>query len=637
VHQQRLGGSTVRITRVFVVVLSLIALPVQANNTGSPGFTLEQVVQTRTLGQFAISRDGTKVAFTIAGYYLGFPLIPRFGEENNIRVVSLDTGETTQVTSGPVPKTNPVFSPSGDRVAFESENDIWVADLTTGASRRLTTSFAGVTAHAAAWSPDGTRLVFVSNRGGATDLWLMSVEGERQGLTQLTKEDIAEDDPQWSPDGQTIAFSGRRRGEFYMATGIYLVPARGGPVTRLTEPGTVDNFAPRWSPDGKQLAILSDRSGYVHVWTLNVSDKSWRGFDTGSADSMSPYWTVQPVWSQDSRQLLVSSNRMGSFELNVLDTASGKVQTVGSGEGSYHEVGWSRDGAIVYSWESAWAPPDLYVRPIQATKARRLTHSSHAYFRKEFTAASKKVSIRAADGFEIYGYLLTPRNTQPDARVPGIVDLHPNSYGQFYFDNWNPFPHYLAAHGYVVLMLNQRAGSGYGRAFREPKKNVGNWGTGALDDLRAGAAFIKSQSFVDPERVGAMGLSMGGYLTLLALTKAPELFKAGVDLMGPTDLRPPFTPYTVGVDPKKNPELYHRISPITAVNDLRVPLLILHSDQDRNVIPQETYHLMDELDRQGKPYEVKFYRGEAHGLADPAHALDSYERIVWFFDRHLKP
>ena len=133
-----------------------------------------------------------------------------------------------------------------------------------------------------------------------------------------------------------------------------------------------------------------------------------------------------------------------------------------------------------------------------------------------------------------------------------------------------------------------------------------------------------------------MGLSMGGYLTLLALTKAPEVFRAGADLMGITDLRSPFSSYRVGVGERDNPELYERISPITSVNELQAPLLIIHSDQDRNVIPQQTYHLLDELDRQHKKYEVEIYRGEAHGLADPLHQLESYRRVLQFFDRYLK-
>src|SRR5262249_40488005 len=206
---------------------------------------------------------------------------------------------------------------------------------------------------------------------------------------------------------------------------------------------TAGNCGARWSADGKQLAMLSDRSGYVHVWTFTLADRTWRGFDTGNADSMSPYWTVRPAWSHDSKRLLISNNRLGGFELAVLDAGSGQVQTVGMGSGAYHEVGWARgDGSIVYAWENAWSPPDLYVRPVGGTTARRLTHSSAAYFSKDSTATMKRVSMRSADGFEIYGYLLTPPTMPSNARLPAIVDFHPNSYGQFYFDNWNPFPHY---------------------------------------------------------------------------------------------------------------------------------------------------------------------------------------------------
>src|SRR5262249_47011795 len=126
------------ISTLMVVACWCATTLLGAGEHAVPRFTLEPLAQTRTLGPFAISPDGTKVASPIAGYYRGFPLIPRFGEENNIRVVSLDTGEIVQVTSGPLPKTNPVFSPSGDRIAFESENDIWIADVASGATKRLT-------------------------------------------------------------------------------------------------------------------------------------------------------------------------------------------------------------------------------------------------------------------------------------------------------------------------------------------------------------------------------------------------------------------------------------------------------------------------------------------------------------------
>jgi dipeptidyl aminopeptidase/acylaminoacyl peptidase len=605
------------------------------HNRFRPRFDLEHIVETRTLGQFDISRDGSNVAYTLSGFYYGFAVIPRFGEDNNIRMLSLATGEIRKMTSGPRPKTQPRFSPSGERIAFEAEGDLWVVEAPTGAVRRVTVDLANDTD--AAWSPDGTRLAFVSNRRGKTDLWVTSVEGERHGLVQITDDSASESDPQWSPDGRWIAFAATRSDEHYYAQAIYRVPSGGGAPARLTPPDASTNFAPQWSPDGARLAFLSDRSGFVHVWTMSPEGKEAREIDSGPQDSVSPHFPVRPVWSPDGRRILVSSNREGSFDLLVLEVASGKVETVAGGGGQYHEVGWGPDGALVYAYENAWSPPDLYLRA-PGKEARQLTFSSHAAFRPEHFARVERVSFPSFDGLTLRGFLLKPTGLRDGERLPAIVNLHTNNYGQFY-DHWAPFFHYLAQSGYVILMADQRGSSGYGRKFREAA--IGAWGTKTLEDVKAMAAFLKSQPLVDPERVGAMGLSHGGFLTLLALTKAPDLFRAGVDLMGPTDRRGPFLDRNrllhIGAPEKDNPDLYDRISPITTVMDLRAPLLILHSDRDRNVVPGMTYNFVDELERQHKSYELVVYPDEAHGLADPAHQLDSYRRIVGFFDRHLKP
>jgi dipeptidyl aminopeptidase/acylaminoacyl peptidase len=231
---------------------------------------------------------------------------------------------------------------------------------------------------------------------------------------------------------------------------------------------------------------------------------------------------------------------------------------------------------------------------------------------------------------------MKPTTIGPGERLPAIVGLHPNGYGQFY-DQWHPFVHYLARSGYVVLLVDQRGSSGYGRAYRTAQ--IGQWGRGTFEDVKAAAAFIRDQPFVDPARVGVMGLSFGGYQTLLALTRTPSLFRAGVDMMGPTDRRgrrgDRYRALQIGATEEEDPALYERISPITSIADLKAPLLVIHSDADRNVAPEETYRLIDELERHGKVYEAVVYPGEAHGLADPAHQLDSYRRILAFFDRWL--
>ena len=601
-----------------------------------PQFTLEQATETPTLGQFAISPDGTKVAYTLSGFYFGFPLIPWFGEGNNIQMVSLGTGEIRKMTSGVKPKTNPRFSPSGDWIAFESDGDVWVVEAATGFLRRVTMNPAND--RDPAWSPDGKRLAFVSNRGGQSDLWATAVEGERHGLVRLTDNEVRETDPQWSPDGRAIAFSATDARDHFYARGVYTIALDTGSITRLTPTDPSTNFAPRWSPDGRRLALLSDRSGYVHVWTMSPDGKDLREFDAGPHDSVSPHFAVRPVWSRDGRRILTSVNREGRFELVVLEAESGEVETVGSGPGQYHEVGWGPKGELIYAYENAWSPPDLYVGAPGSSTARQLTYSSHAAFRPEHFADVKRVSISSLDGLKLGGFLLTPKGLKDGERLPAIVNVHTNSYGQFY-DHWNPFFHYLVQSGYAMLMAEQRGSAGYGRAFRE--RAIGAWGTKTLDDVKAMAAFLKSQPFVDAERVGAMGLSHGGYLTLLALTKEPGLFRAGIDLMGPTDRQSPFLNRNrrlhIGGNEEENPDLYDRVSPITSVKDLQAPLLIIHSDRDRNVAPGMTYSFVDELERQNKPYDLVIYPNEAHGLADPAHQLDSYRRIMNFFDRHLKP
>lgn len=599
-----------------------------------PRFTLEEAVATRTLGHFALSSDGRRAAFTVAGFSFGFPVIPRFGEDNNLRVVALETGEITQVTTGPRPKTQPRFSPDGARVAFESEDDVWVAEVATGAAWRVTTN--GARDEDAAWSPDGRRLAFVSNRGGRTDLWIAPVEGERHGLSRLTDDGAGEDDPQWSPDGAAVAFTARRGDEHYFGRGLFRIDVASKSMTRLTPADSSDNAGLRFSPDGRRLAWISDRNGYMRVWIAGRDGSSAREVNTGPHDAASPHWRVAPRWSPDGRRILVSLGREGAYDLALIDAESATGSVVRGGGGQHHALGFGPDGALVYVHESPASPPDLFAAAA-GRPPRRLTHSAHAAFRPEHFAERRRVAVRAGDGFESRATLLTPRAPAPGERLPAIVNLHPNSYGQF-FEHWSPFFEYLAVSGYAVLNLDQRGSSGYGRAYRDAA--VGQWGTGTLDDVLAAARFLKQQPFVDPDRVGVMGLSFGGYLTLLALVREPEAFAAGIDLMGVADRRGAFGgrnfAFHVGKTEQQDPDLYARLSPITQIGALRAPLLILHSDGDRNVPPQQTYNLVDELQRRGKPFESYVYPGEAHGLADPAHQIDAYRRILAFFDRHLK-
>ncbi len=602
-------------------------------NEFRPAFTLEEAVEVRTIGETAVSPDGRSVAISIGGHYFGFPVVPRFGHDNNLRIVALDTGEVRTATSGHSPKTAPLFSPSGDHLAFESEGDIWVVHLADGRSRRITTNAGRDTG--AAWSPDGRMVAFVSNRGGRTDLWAASADGERHGLVQLTDDALTEDDPQWSPDGRRIAYSAKGPLDFY-AQGIFVVPATGGRPQRITPSDDFDHSRARWSPDGRTLAFISDRTGYMHVWTMNPEGEHAREFDTGAFDSSSPHFAVTPIWAPDGKRILTSVNREGRYALAVIDITGGRVTVARDGPGQHHEAGWTRDGQVIHVYENAWSPPDVHVGPVSGP-SRQVTFSSHVMFKEPHAASVERVRFASTGGLQVPASLMKARTIPAGTKLPAVVLLHPNGYGQFY-DHWNPFFHFLAESGYVLLLVDQRGSAGYGRAFRMAQ--IGNWGTGTFDDVVAAGKFIKDLPYVDAARVGVMGQSFGGYQTLLAVTRTPDLFRAGVSLMAPTDRRgrpgDRYRELQIGAREADDPALYARISPITSVASMRAPLLLIHSDADRNVPIEDTYRLVDELERQGKKFEVVVYPGEAHGLSDPAHQLDSYRRILGFFEQWLR-
>jgi len=621
----------------LAVFLSVVAtLGVAAQTPGvdprPPTLSLEEIVRTRTPGHFAISRDGRRAVHALSGFYFGFPVVPGFGEDNNLRVVDLETGEALQATTGLSPKTAPRFSPDGTRVLFESEGDLWSVDLRDGATHRLTTHPSRD--HDADWSPNGRQIVFVSDRVGRTELWIMPASGEREGLRRLTDDPASEFDPEFAPDGASIAFSATRPDEHYFSTGLYRVPESGGTPARLTPRDDSDNNSLRHSPDGTRIAYISDRTGFARVVLAHPDGSNSKTIETPPGDCASPHWRVAPKFSADGKRLLVSLGRAGRFDLVEIDIASSRARVLREADGHHHALGYRRDGAPLYVHENYFSPPDLVVSG--SAGPRRLTHSGHLRYQPGAFAERRRVTFPSADGFMVHATLLTPRGVAPRP-LPAVVNLHPNSYGQF-FDHWSPFFDYLAMRGYAILNVDQRGSAGYGRAYRDAA--IGQWGTGTYDDVKAAARWLGARPDIDRSRIGVMGLSFGGYLTLLGLVRDPDLFAAGINLMGVVDRRGRFagrnTLFHVGPSEAEDPELWARISPITQIAKLRAPLLILHADQDRNVSVEQTHILVDELERLGKDYEVRIYPGEAHGLADPRNQLDSYQRIVAFLDRHLR-
>lgn len=635
--------------RLCVVIALLAALAGRARADGTavhrPGFTLEEIVQTRSPGQFVLSPDRSMAVFTYTDRYFGHPLFPKFGNDNNLFLVSLETGERRQLTHGLHTKTYPAFSPHGNWIAYESEGDIWSVNVHTGAEGRLSTT-ALVTAHGVpdrspAWSPDGRSIAFVSSRWGRAAIYVMDARGERYGLRQITPDRFGPAEPTWSPDGQFLLLTAAHGANFYSRE-IYRVPAGGGTPARITPDDGALNRLPGFSPDGRLVAYISDRSGFLNIWTMRPDGSGQRQLTRVDQDQDYPendyLQTMGLRWSPDGKRLLYFTNRLGNLDLMTVDVATGQTQAVETADGEHHPVGWVNDDTVAYVYENYRVPPDLFVKPLGG-QPRQVTFSSHVAFGPEHFDQLKSVSWRSEDGVTIHGYLRTPSPLQPGERLPAIVMSHTYNVGQFY-NQWNPIFDYIVQSGYVMLMVNHRGSNGYGTAFRDLPK--GDWGFAQMKDILSGAAWLKKQPEADPTRVGLMGYSMGGYLTLLTVMTHPTVFTAAVDVFGlgqlVADPEHDSKNYTwhIGATSAENPEAYKKRSPITYAAQLQDPLLIIGSDGDPIEPVFKNYNLIQALDAHGKTYEAYIYPNEQHGLRDLDHQLDSYNRVMAFLDRYLK-
>lgn len=406
--------------------------------------------------------------------------------------------------------------------------------------------------------------------------------------------------------------------------------------------GTTMSFAPK----GNKLMFQSEQSGWNHIYTVNPDGSELRQHTHGSFDIPWVKWI-------DDHEMVFASNKVdpGERQLYRLDIRSDDTKQLTSKTGWRQHFELSRDRRhVVYLYSYFNVPFELYTLDLKHPKKEvQLTHTNPDRFSKIDWQKEDYVRFTARDGkTKLSMSVLHPQQMQAGKKYPVVVFVHGAGSLQNVYKGWSDhyyreymFNQYLNAHGYYVIEVDYRQSTGYGRKFRE---DVTNWmGKYETQDIVDGIKYLASNySQADTSRVGIYGGSYGGFMSLYATSVAPSYFDCAAALRAVTNwenyyhTNPWYTMPRLG-KPETDSVNYARSSPITYVDQLKRPVLILHGLKDNNVGFQDAAQYINKLIQTGgKDFQMMMYPSERHSFTDPDDWYDEYSRIYRFMNEHLK-
>jgi dipeptidyl aminopeptidase/acylaminoacyl peptidase len=602
--------------------------------------TIEKLYMTRQVGGSTWSPDGKTVAF-----------VSNLSGRNNLWLVPSEGGWPTQLTVSDQRQTSPTWSPDSKWIAYMSDYDgdeqwdIFLVSPKSGQVVNLTNT-REIAEESPTWSHDGRYLAYMVKPKTSSVFEIDvydTVMREVKHLTTGTAKDRMNVAPIWSADGKFIVYTQEQaKGT---DSNIFLADVGSAQSTLLTpHEGERRYSASDVSPDGKSVLITSNASGgYDNAGLLDITSKKIR-------------WLTEDKWeisgesfSPNGKFLTYNANVDGNTDIYLYDTASGKARVLPLSKGVNYTAGrpspFTRDASrMLYYHSGPTAPGDLWVYNLADGKSHQLTHSLVGGLRSEDMVEPHLVHYPSKDGkWTISSFVYVPYNLPRNGEHPAIVYVHGGPTAQT-MNTFNRFVQYMANQGYIVIAPNYRGSTGYGKEFQHA--NLFDMGGGDLQDVLAAADWIKQTGYVDPKKLILMGGSYGGYMTMMGVTKAPELWAAGVPIVPFVDW---FTEIqnedpvlqqsdlaTMG-DLAKNKALYEDRSPINFVDKIKAPLYLLAGGNDPRCPKEEAQQVVDAVSKRGGVVEYKVYENEGHGFAKVENQIDAYKRVADFLKAHVPP
>jgi dipeptidyl aminopeptidase/acylaminoacyl peptidase len=671
-----------------VSVIAACRTAVQPRPSPQPGarraWQATDYYQLVSLSEPQPSPDGSHLAFTVTTV-----VEDKDRRRSEVWVVPMDGSSlptrASQSTGGG-DASHPIWTPDGRAVAYvDSAGKVWFQPV-RGAGRGRRYAVRGVNA-SPLFSPDG-RWIAYGWRGPKPDG--LEPWGDRVSPAAITRGP----DPKRF-DGRvytSLPIVADERGllppaERRRPSHLYLVPAEGGEPRRLTD-GSLSQTDATWSPDGRSIVFMQDSTeddearyeARPQLYVLNVTDGKIGRLATGFPESRSPAWSAdgkwiafvcsegrgkqndvcaipaaggaarnlteswdldpdEPQWSADSRTVYFSAETRGNLHLFATGMAGGPVRQVTTGERQLRDFALSPDGRwLVYTGSDVTRPVELYVAPADSGAERRLTSFNDALLAQVLTTPADTFWYVGGGGLRIQGWLMRPYRYEPGRTYPLVLSIHggPHShYGNVFFPEFQM----LAGQGYWVLFTNPRGSVGYGHSFTFATR--GRWGMEDYEDLMKALDVVIARGEVDTTRLGVLGGSYGGFMTTWIVAHTDRFKAAETDRSiynfhswyGSSDAQS-LTDYEFRGPPWERDSLYRALSPMTYAKNIRTPMLIVHSEDDRRTPITDAEQLFVMLRRRGVPAEFVRYPRSFHGLSrtgPPWLLVDRLERVrTWF-------
>jgi dipeptidyl aminopeptidase/acylaminoacyl peptidase len=635
-----------------------------------------------------VSPDGQFVAYTLT-----FKSLKDDKSETRIYMLPATGGDAITLTAEGNSSEHPRWSPDGKFVAFVSERNegktqVYLLNRLGGEAQKLTDTPQDVDDFA--WAPDGKRLVLIlrdpspeeleaaANRAKehedksaapkkpkAKSPWVIDrlqfkadtigyLDRRRKHLyvfdvasktmTQVTSGDFDDEDPAWSPDSKSLAFSSNRSKPDPDATynwDIWVVAAdntdKGAHLTQVTT-GPGEDRSPAWSPDGKWIAYSTqlDPSLFQYA-TKHLAVAPSSGGEAKVLTKWLDRMVSNPHFSPDGKSVYFIADDDGAQHLCLINLADGTITRPIAGRVMLEEYSVAKDGTVAASLSTMDRPFEIF--SILGGKLTQLSHANDAWLAKFKLSAGEYVSYQSKDGTLVHGYLYKPVDYVPGKRYPTLLRPHGGPVWAYYAE-FEDLAQLFAANGYVVLLPNPRGSSGYGQDYC--KAIWADWGNKDYQDDMAFVDYAIAQGIADPDKLGVGGWSYGGISTDFIIAQTRR-FKAAISGAGAADYLSLWGHDQYQRDyitelgyPWEHRETWEHVGYFSKIKDVTTPTMFVGGNIDWNVPILGGEQMYQSLKALGRETLLVVYPDEYHGFKTPSHVKDLHERFLAWYAHYVK-